>query len=198
MTRSYFLEGKRISLTGLSERDLEETAPYFRWMNDLHMDVGSERSRFVNDPKVHRAYADIAAQRQSLVFLGIYETESGRHIGNVSLKDINWHSRHGVIGYMIGEPQFTRKGIATEAVGMFVLYAFQKLNLNRIHTTVALDNAGSMKVLENNGFQKEGVMREHVINGTARFDVAVLGALADEWLPAHAERVRSSYKTAPF
>jgi len=193
MTQRYFLEGKRISLSGLSERDLEPDAPYFRWMNDLSLDEFTERSRFANHPAKHRSYYEKSAAGNSLIMLGIYDNETGRHIGNVSYKDINWYSRRGFIGYIVGEPDFTGKGIATEAVGMFMLYGFQKLNFNRINTTASVDNVASVKVLERNGFRQEGLMRQHIVNGTRKFDVGVYGALADEWLPEHADRVRNSF-----
>lgn len=198
MRNGYFLEGKSISLSGLSEDDLLEDAPYYRWMNDLSLDFHSERSRFPNHPKRHRQYFNLSAETGSLVLMGIFDNESGRHIGNVSFKNLNWHSRRGLIGYIVGEEDFLGKGVATEAVGMFLLYGFQKLNLNRVHTTAALDNVGSIKVLERNGFQQEGTMRQHIINGDRKIDVGVFGTLVDDWMAEHAERVRRSFKSSPF
>lgn len=198
MTHQHFLEGKRISLSGLSEKDLEPGAPYFQWMNDVSLDEFTERSRFPNHPSRHREYYEKSAGGKSLVMLGVFDNDTGKHIGNVSYKEINWHSRRGFIGYIIGEPDFTGKGIATEAVGMFMLYGFQKLNFNRIHTTASIDNVASIKVLENNGFRQEGLMRQHIINGIRKLDVGVYGALVDDWMPEHADRVRNSFVSPVF
>lgn len=198
MERRHFLVGQRISLSNLSEEDLSDDAPYFQWMNDLGLDTFTERGRFPNHPARHRSYFDRSADRGSIVLLGIFDNTTGRHIGNVSYKDINWHSRRGFLGYVVGEADFVGKGIATEAVGMFLLYGFQKLNFHRVHTTVALDNVASIKVLERNGLIREGVMPQHIISGDRKLDVAAYGTLAENWMPAHADRVRKSFQSAPF
>lgn len=66
------------------------------------------------------------------------------------------------IGYWIGEP-YWGKGIATKAVALITAYGFSELNLVRIYAGVFDFNIASMKVLEKNGFQKEGIFRHAVI-----------------------------------
>ncbi len=65
------------------------------------------------------------------------------------------------IGYWIGEP-YWRKGIATKAVALITAYGFSELHLVRIYAGVFDFNIASMKVLEKNGFQKEGIFRNAV------------------------------------
>ncbi len=72
------------------------------------------------------------------------------------------------IGYWIGEP-YWGQGIATQAVALMTLYGFEQLNLERIFAGVFDFNLASMKVLEKNGYQKEGVLRKAAIkNGVIR------------------------------
>lgn len=66
------------------------------------------------------------------------------------------------IGYWLGEP-FWGKGIATIAVDLISIYGFEKLDLIRIYTGVFAFNIASMKVLEKNGFLKEGVFKNALI-----------------------------------
>ncbi|WP_350286105.1 GNAT family protein [uncultured Croceitalea sp.] len=80
-------------------------------------------------------------------------------IGLVLQKDV--YQKSAEIGYWIGEP-FWGKGIATKAVELISEYAFDKLNLNRIYTGVFEYNIASMKVLEKNGFKKEGVFKNAI------------------------------------
>ncbi|AWV99083.1 GNAT family N-acetyltransferase [Arcticibacterium luteifluviistationis] len=73
------------------------------------------------------------------------------------------------MGYWIGEP-FWGKGIATEAVKLIITYAFENLGVNRIFSSVFEYNLASMKVLEKNGFVKEGVFRKAIFKKEQLWD----------------------------
>jgi ribosomal-protein-alanine N-acetyltransferase len=193
-----FLIGNRISLHGLRSEDLAEGSPYYRWLNDLSMDTFTERSRLPRNAEQLRDYFDKTAHGDDLVLLGIYDNETGRHVGNVSFKQINWQSRRGFLGYIIGEPDFQGKGIASEAVSMFMYYGFNKLNFARILTTVTSENAASRRVCEKCGFVEEGCMRRHILTGDRAWDVVMFGALRDEWMAGHADAARALYENPPF
>lgn len=195
---TYYLTGRSVSLSGLHERDLTEDAPYFGWMNDPNLDLFTERSRFPNHLSRHRAYYERSGQARDLVLMGIFDSETGRHIGNASYKDINWQSQRGVLGYMVGDPEFRGRGVATEATLMFLLYGFQKLNFHRVHTTIAADNIASRRVADKVGLVEEGLLRQHILTAGKRLDVVQYGALRDEWLPAHADAARACFVDSPF
>ncbi|MEX0273910.1 MAG: GNAT family N-acetyltransferase [Flavobacteriaceae bacterium] len=111
------------------------------------------------------AFIDMtAAEHPPMTFgIGIDDSLCGV-IGLVAQKDVYHTSAE--IGYWIGEP-FWGKGIGTKAVGMVTEYGFQKLGLERIHTGIFEFNTASMRILEKNGFKKEGVFRNAVVkNGT--------------------------------
>ncbi len=186
-----FLKGKRVSLHALEPHQLSEDSPYFSWLDDLSTDMHTERSRFPNNYERMMNYYNRACQNNELVLLGIFENKSGQHIGNVSLKDLNWFSRRGWLGYMIGDQEMRGRGYATDAVIMMMYYAFKKLNLNRIHTTITTTNLPSLKVAERVGFIQEGVFREHMILGDEPRDVIAFGVLGREWLPANETVVKS-------
>ena len=66
------------------------------------------------------------------------------------------------IGYWLGEP-FWNKGIVTKAVAMITDYGFNELGFIRIHTGIFEYNIASMKVLEKNGYKKDGVFEKSII-----------------------------------
>lgn len=80
-------------------------------------------------------------------------------IGLILQKDV--YRKSAEIGYWIGEP-FWGKGIVTKAIELIVEYAFEELKLIRIYAGVFEYNTASMKVLEKNGFQKEGISKKAV------------------------------------
>lgn len=65
------------------------------------------------------------------------------------------------LGYWLGV-SFWGKGLATTAVGLITKYAFDHLPCNRLFSGVFSFNTASMKVLEKNGYQKEGVFKKAV------------------------------------
>ncbi len=79
--------------------------------------------------------------------------------GLILQKDV--YRKSAEIGYWIGEP-FWGQGIATQAIGLLVLYAFEKMDLVRLHAGVFEYNLGSMRVLEKNGFAKEGISKKAI------------------------------------
>lgn len=86
----------------------------------------------------------------------------GRYVGNVAIhpeKDV--YRRSGEIGYLLGEP-YWNMGIMTRALKLAVKYAFDELDLVRLHTGVFEYNVASQRVLEKCGFEKEGVFRKAV------------------------------------
>ena len=78
-------------------------------------------------------------------------------IGLVPQKDV--YRRTAEIGYWLSEP-FWNKGLATTAVGLITDYGFNELNFIRIHPGIFEYNIASMKVLEKNGYKKDGVFEK--------------------------------------
>ncbi len=89
--------------------------------------------------------------------------KDGEHVGNIGLHpESDIYSRTAELGYFVGE-DYWGKGIGTEAVRQIVQYGFETMNLIRIHAGVFEYNRGSMRILEKNGFLKEGVSRKRVV-----------------------------------
>ena len=86
----------------------------------------------------------------------------GKFCGVIGLevqKDI--YEKSAELGYWIGEP-FWGKGIATKSVKLIIEIGFNTLNLLRIYAGVFEFNIASMKVLEKNGFLKEGIFKKAI------------------------------------
>jgi ribosomal-protein-alanine N-acetyltransferase len=66
-----------------------------------------------------------------------------------------------MIGYSL-DKDYNGKGYMTEAVQQVVRYAFEELKFHRITGEASPDNPGSIRVLENAGFHKEGIARLNV------------------------------------
>lgn len=88
-------------------------------------------------------------------------------IGVIPQPDI--YRKTAEIGYWLGEA-YWGKGIASEALGLMISYAFKDLKLVRLHTGVFAHNKASMKVLKKCGFAQEGIFRKALIKNEVLVD----------------------------
>jgi ribosomal-protein-alanine N-acetyltransferase len=76
------------------------------------------------------------------------------------------------------QPAYRGRGLASAAVKALVNYGFRELGYRRIEATAFHDNKASHRVLEKNGFRREGLLfGYHVKNG----------GLIDAWMFAIVE-----------
>ena len=88
-------------------------------------------------------------------------------IGLIIQEDV--YAKTAEIGYWLGE-QFWGKGIMTKAVELMTEYGFGKLKLVRIYTGIFEYNITSMKVLEKNGYVKEGIFKKAIYKNRKTWD----------------------------
>lgn len=126
----------------------------------------------VFEPRHESSYYTISVQRDKIreslyqmrdrreYNFGIFDAETSRLIGHISLYSIKrLPFSSGFVGYSIDE-QETGRGIATEAVRIVTRFAFETVSLHRVEAFVSPRNIGSVKVLENADFVREGLLRK--------------------------------------
>lgn len=86
--------------------------------------------------------------------------------------------RSANLGYFVDRARNGR-GLATAAVGQVVGVAFGKLDLHRLEAGTLLDNVGSQRVLEKNGFERIGIARRYLFIGGDWRDHVLFQRVAD-------------------
>ena len=81
-----------------------------------------------------------------------------RLIGGVGFKDLAIGHK-AELGYWLDQKYWGR-GIMTPVVKVAFEYAVREWNLRRVSATVFRGNEGSIRVLQKNGFQREGTLRK--------------------------------------
>ena len=125
-----------------------------------------------------RRYAEDLRTDQGYAFL-IFRSTDNAMVGGLTLANI----RRGVaqaasLGYWMGQP-FGRQGYMTAAVRALIPFAFATLRLHRLEAACIPTNAGSIRLLENTGFVREGYARDYLcINGVWQ-DHLLYGRLKD-------------------
>ena len=89
----------------------------------------------------------------------IEQTASNQIIGLIALKLGSKKYKKGEVWYKL-DSAYWEKGFATESLNAILSFGFEKLNLHRIEAGCAVDNIGSIKVLQKAGTTKEGRKRQ--------------------------------------
>ena len=101
-------------------------------------------------------------------------------IGSVGIDDFEIGETHRAeVGYWIAK-SYRGRGLISDALSIFIQYAFSNLALTRL-TAHTLDfNKASARILEKNGFKLEGCLRKHTKTQNGVFDTLVWGLLKGE------------------
>jgi [ribosomal protein S5]-alanine N-acetyltransferase len=105
--------------------------------------------------------------RNDLGYSFLVLSRDGRQlVGGISLAIVRrGASQSASVGYWIGAPH-TGRGHASASLACLCRYAFNDLSLHRLEAASMPRNAASLRVLEKNGFEREGLARRFLkING---------------------------------
>ena len=88
------------------------------------------------------------------LFLGIFDKQSGKHIGNIKLEPMPYDigRRRTAIGVLIGETSYWGRGVATEAIKLIVDWGFSHMPLDEIYAGFIAGHEKSKAAFEKNGF----------------------------------------------
>lgn len=101
----------------------------------------------------------------------------GKIVGNISVEQkSDVYCKDGEIGYLL-MTDYWSSGIMTEAVRQICAAAFSELDIVRITGLVYAPNTASIRVLEKNGFVREGLQRNAVYKDDKIYDLCLFGKL---------------------
>lgn len=96
---------------------------------------------------------------------------TGKAIGMVGFVEILKEHNRAELGYML-DKSYHRQGYMTEAISAIVNHGFNTMGLHTIFAIVDEENKPSMAILEQAGFNQEGIFREDFLhNGEYRNSV---------------------------
>ncbi|MEH0449870.1 GNAT family N-acetyltransferase [Streptomyces sp. B21-102] len=113
-------------------------------------------------------------------YLGVTKRDDDRVIGfaRIGLSGV----QAGKLGYAVAAQEWGH-GYATDAARTLITYAFKELRLHRISAAIGPDNAASIAVVQQLGFVREGVLRDHVFTNGQWRDSVLFSVLVHEWRP---------------
>lgn len=128
---------------------------------------------------LQREIAALFAAR-TLFQWGIVARDTDALVGTATLASIEPAHGRASVGYALARAAWGR-GVAGEALGALVDFAFGELDLRRLEADVDPRNARSIRVLERAGFVREGCQRERYVMLGELQDAVLYGLLRREW-----------------
>ena len=162
-----------------------------KWNEAAFEDIGNiftfcDRSFLSNGIPMPYTAENAKAWYETTVFgsdesTGLYRIvfADGRAVGAVTLacgSDI--YARDADLGYLLLK-EYEGGGIMSRAVELFCKEAFEKLDILRISARVFSENTASCRILEKNGFEKEGCLRSAVDKNGKIYDMYIWGRLKE-------------------
>ncbi|WP_350348170.1 GNAT family protein [Agromyces sp. G08B096] len=103
-----------------------------------------------------------------------------RVVGDVMLRVSNAEHAQLEIGWVL-HPAFQGRGLAAEAAGAALAFAFERLRPHRVQAILDARNTASARLCERLGMRREATILEEEFHDGAWEDTAIYGILAREW-----------------
>lgn len=153
------LETSRLLLTEIQASDLKDihrlnSYPEVAQYNTIGIPKDLETTQKV----IQANLDDLTAERRTKYCWMLRDKEQGTFIGEIGLNLSAERYQRGEFYYSL-IPDYWGKGYATETLRRIIKFGFETLNLHRMDAGCAVENMGSIRVLEKAGLIREGVGR---------------------------------------
>ncbi|MBM7094487.1 GNAT family N-acetyltransferase [Bacillus sp. H-16] len=91
-----------------------------------------------------------------------------------------WHQKAEMNAVL--SPVYQNSGVMTQILPCVLSFGLKEMKLNRIAGDIFIENQGSRRLLEKNGFHCDGILRQTDFDGERFYDTAVYSILRDEYL----------------
>ena len=189
-----FIRGEGVALRALRESDLD--GPWYSWFNDPDVTWFQNKGLQVNTVASQRKFFEHLQHDRSQVTLAI--EHEGRHVGNVTLKDIDWIHRTAELGIVIGDRGAWGKGLGAQCWWLITRYGFLTLNLNKIIARIFKDNERSMRTALRSGYVVEGTQAQQFYRHGVYHDLVLVGTTAAQWRAQFGTDERRGFSDSPL
>jgi len=169
----------RVNLRPASPRDADLLR---QWRSEPSV----RRYQPLNELPTAQLRADVASQRIADLYRGrgekfqwIVEIDN-EPAGCITLVVSNWEHGLAEVGYALSSP-YQSRGLMTDALGLLLADLFANTLVERVEARCATENTGSQRVLEKNGFRREGLLRGYFKLRGRRVDNFLYALLRDDY-----------------
>ncbi|MDR6302054.1 GNAT family N-acetyltransferase [Mesonia maritima] len=152
------LTSTRLNLEIIKEEDLQE-------IHELHLHPEVDKFNTAGIPEnieeTRKVIEKLLASVESgnAYVFSVFIASTRQFIGMITL-NLGSKKYNAAEVWFKFSPQFWNKGFASESLGRIIQFGFDELNLHRIEAGCAIENFGSIRVLEKAGMKREGHRRK--------------------------------------
>ncbi len=152
------LKGKHIYLRALEPEDLEfiHTIENDESMWALSNTI-TPYSKFLIKQYLEHSHKDIFEVKQLRLVISNYDHVA---LGMIDLFDFDFKNSRAGVGILIKESKNRQLGYGREALQLLIKYSFSHLNLHQLYCNITEGNVASVKLFENQGFNKIGLKKD--------------------------------------
>lgn len=170
-----FLLGDRVYLRPLEIKDCEGDYP--SWLNNRDVTRYNSHGKFPYTKNQAISFVETLQGSHTNITLAIVDKKTDKHIGNISLQNIDWITRSAELAILIGDSTFFGHGIGYEASKLITEHGFRTLNLQRIYCGTSADNKAMQHLAVKLGMSKEGTRKNGIFNNGQYVDIIEYGLL---------------------
>ena len=166
------LKGNSINLRALEPEDLEFI--YVIENDEAIWEVSNTQtpySKFLIHQYLENAHQDIYEAKQ--LRLAICKNDSEKAIGLIDLFDFDPRNNRAGIGIVIQNEIDRTQGFGKEALGLFIDFSFNQLQLHQLFANIGVDNVSSLNLFATFGFQKIGIKKDWIHMNNSYQDEAI-------------------------
>ena len=169
---SQLLSNDTVTLRALEPTDLDTL---YRWENDTALwsvsDTAAPYSREALWNYLQQYTGDIYAQRQLRLMITL--SSDGTPVGTVDFLFFDPLNNRAELGLFIAD-EWRGKGLGRQALERLTAYARDHIGLRQLYVFIALDNEVCLKLFEDYGYSRCGILKSWVKRGNIYRDVALL------------------------
>lgn len=164
----------------LREVTTEDATDMFNYLSDKDVvePMGLAPCQTVKDVRDEISWYRLIYEEGTGIRWGITLKDSGKVIGSCGFLNMVTKHYRAEVGYELSK-DYWGKGIASEALEALVAYGYQHFQLERIEALIEPANLASQKLVEKQGFKREGLLRHYEFT-CGKFDDLYMYAVIKE------------------
>lgn len=155
--KNFSLHSVRFTFRILKIEDVSDR--YISWLNDSDINKFLETRFQVQTRESCESFVLAMQEDPSHYLFGIFDNESGLHIGNIKLGFIDANHKKAQISFFIGDKTFWGRRCAIESIECVTKWGFETLRLTRIEAGCYEENFASIRAFLRVGYIVEGFQR---------------------------------------
>lgn len=150
MTIAMEIETERFVLRSLTARDVTER--YLSWLREVDVKRYISAARNTKGLADLKRYVNERADREDVLFLGIFDRMTGVHVGNIKYEPVDSRLRYTIVGILIGDSAYRGKGVTAEVIRASGEWLRDHRNIEQIVLGVEDGNRAAVRAYEKAGF----------------------------------------------